>query len=244
MLLTLKELAEYLKVSERSIQRMRNCGQIHGEKVGGQWRFNSKEIDNLFFPREKATDDAVPLAELTHAMVEVPISRMISEDRIFMDMKATNMQEAIDELVCPKIFNKLVLDINDLRNKCLLREKLLNTGVGNGVAIPHPRDPISTLQTSGCIVIGRSKAGIDYSNKEFDTATQKCEPLDGKPIHLFFLICVQTIELHLHLMGKIATLVRDEAFRKVCNNSKSKASDIIRVIMEHERAEFMNDTNE
>ena len=244
MLLTQKELAEYLKVSERSIQRMRNSGQIHGEKVGGQWRFNSKEIDNMFFPRTKVSEDAIPISELTHSIVEVPISRMISEDRIFMDMQAKTMQEAIEELVSPKIFNKLVLDINDLRSKCLLREKLLNTGVGNGVAIPHPRDPISTLQTSGCIVIGRSKGGVDYSNKEFDTATQKCEPLDGKPVHLFFLICVQTIELHLHLMGKIATLVRDEAFRKLCNNAKTKASDIIRFIMEHERAEFMNESNE
>ena len=45
-------------------------------------------------------------------------------------------------------------------------------------------------------------------------------------------------------MGKIATLVRDEAFRKLCNNAKTKASDIIRFIMEHERAEFMNETNE
>ena len=244
MLLTQKELAEYLKVSERSIQRMRNSGQIRGEKVGGQWRFSSGDIDNLFFPRVKATEDAVPLSELTRSTIEVPISRMISEDRILMDMKAKNMIEAIDELVTPKIFNKLVLDINDLRTKCLMREKLLNTGVGNGVAIPHPRDPIATLLTSGCIVIGRSKAGVDYSNKDFDTATQKCEPLDGKPVHLFFLICVQTIELHLHLMGKIATLVRDEAFRKICNNAKSKADDIIRVIMEHERAEFMNEVSE
>ncbi|MBQ7651171.1 MAG: PTS sugar transporter subunit IIA [Victivallales bacterium] len=244
MLLTQKELAERLKVSERTIQRMRNSGQIHGEKVGGQWRFNSKDIDNLYFPRDNTTEDAVPLSELTRSLVEVPISRMISEDRIFMDMKATTMEEAIDELVSPRIFTKLVLDINDLRNKCLQREKLLNTGVGNGVAIPHPRDPISTLQTSGCIVIGRSKAGIDYSNKDFDTAAQKCEPLDGKPVHLFFLICVQTIELHLHLMGKIATLVRYEGFCKICNNPKSKASDIIRAIMERERAEFMNEERE
>lgn len=252
MLLTQKELAEFLKVSERTVQRMRTSGQIHGDKVGGQYRYNSKDIDNLFFPRSESGADNVPLSELTHSMVEIPISRMITADRIFMDMSATNMVEAINELVTPKIFNTLVLDINDLRSKCILREKLLNTGVGDGIAIPHPRDPISTLRTPGCIVVGRSIAGIDYSNPEFDKESTdkdgkkqviRCAPVDGKPVHLFFLICVQTIELHLYLMGKIANLIRNESFRKICDTPSSTAEDIIRAVMEHERAEFLNKAN-
>ena len=40
MILTLKELAEHLKVNERTILRMLKCGQIDGKKIGGQWRFN------------------------------------------------------------------------------------------------------------------------------------------------------------------------------------------------------------
>ena len=35
MILTLKELAEYLRVNERTILRMLNTGKISGVKIGG-----------------------------------------------------------------------------------------------------------------------------------------------------------------------------------------------------------------
>ena len=50
MILTLKELAEHLKVNERTILRMRENGQIEGVKIGGQWRFNGSQIDRMLFP--------------------------------------------------------------------------------------------------------------------------------------------------------------------------------------------------
>ncbi len=238
MILTLKELAEYLKISERSVQRMVKSGQIHGSKLGGQYRFNGSEIDRIFFQDKGASEDYVPLSELTHTMFEIPISRLITENRVVLDMKATCMAEAIEELTPPDVFNNLVLDINELRSKCLEREKLLNTGVGKGLAIPHPRDPVTSLRAPGCVVIGISKKGVDYSAK-FKNIKEGLpdivsSPVDGEPIRLFFFICAQNIELHLHLMGKIATLARDKAFIDSCNNA-STAQDIIRAVMTHER---------
>ena len=50
MILTLKELADYLRVNERTILRMLKSGQIQGVKIGGQWRFNGSQIDQMFFP--------------------------------------------------------------------------------------------------------------------------------------------------------------------------------------------------
>jgi len=267
MILTMKELAEYLKVSERTIQRMINNKQIQGisrEKIGGQWRFNSSQIDKMFFPGQDV-NDAVPLSELNHSQVAIPLSRLVNDSRIFLDMQATTMEEAITELTNPKIFNSLVLDIPDLRKKCIEREKLLNTGVGNGIALPHPRDPISTLRASGCLVIGRSIQGIDYTLKfespnelanapapkkgakkgskeaEASAATMYTSaPADNKPIHYFFFICAQTTELHLYLMGKVAALIRDQTFLGALESAQS-STDVVRAIMAHERAEVLND---
>ena len=230
MILTLKELAEHLKLNDRTVLRMLKNGQIEGAKVGGQWRFNGSQIDKLFFQQPVSEDD-VPLEELTHSRFEIPISRLIDDKRVFLDMKATNVDEAIDELTDPALFNTLVLDINDLREKCRAREKLLSTGIGNGIAVPHPRDPITALRAPGCVVIGRSKNGVEYN------------AADDKPVHYFFLICSQTIELHLHLIGKIANLVRDAAFMKVMKSAKAP-KDVITGIMTHERAEFLNVSND
>jgi excisionase family DNA binding protein len=228
MILTLKEFAEYLRVNERTILRMLKSGQIQGVKIGGQWRFNGGQIDKVFFNSEDHGEEEVPLSALTQSLVGIPISRMMAESRMFLDMKATSSEEAIRELTSPQIFNTLVLDVNDVTEKCLAREALLSTGVGNGMAVPHPRDPIPTLRAPGVVVFGRSKAGIDFN------------AVDGKPVHLFFLICSQNIELHLHLMGCLAKLLRSEAFVKTCENATEPA-DIIKGAMEFERAEFLTD---
>ncbi|MEA1051899.1 helix-turn-helix domain-containing protein [Lamprobacter modestohalophilus] len=44
-ILTLKEVAEYLKVTERTIYRLAGAKKIPAFKVGGTWRFSRAEMD-------------------------------------------------------------------------------------------------------------------------------------------------------------------------------------------------------
>jgi len=44
-IMTLKELAEYLKVAEKTIYRLVNENKIPAFKVGGSWRFKKQDID-------------------------------------------------------------------------------------------------------------------------------------------------------------------------------------------------------
>jgi len=44
-ILTISEVAEYLKVAERTIYRLAGAQKIPAFKVGGAWRFSSAEID-------------------------------------------------------------------------------------------------------------------------------------------------------------------------------------------------------
>ena len=45
-ILTIKELAEYLKLNEKTAYRLVSEGKIPGFKVGGSWRFQRAEIQN------------------------------------------------------------------------------------------------------------------------------------------------------------------------------------------------------
>lgn len=45
-ILTIKEVADYLKVTERTIYRLAAAKQIPAFKVGGSWRFARADIDN------------------------------------------------------------------------------------------------------------------------------------------------------------------------------------------------------
>lgn len=44
-ILTIKEVAEYLKVTERTIYRLAAAKKIPAFKVGGTWRFRTEDID-------------------------------------------------------------------------------------------------------------------------------------------------------------------------------------------------------
>ena len=44
-ILTIKELAEYLKVAEKTIYRLIAAKKIPAFKVGGAWRFRKSDID-------------------------------------------------------------------------------------------------------------------------------------------------------------------------------------------------------
>jgi excisionase family DNA binding protein len=44
-ILTLKEIAMYLKVNQRTIYRLSSAGKIPAFKVGGSWRFRQTDID-------------------------------------------------------------------------------------------------------------------------------------------------------------------------------------------------------
>ncbi|HAT3864088.1 TPA: helix-turn-helix domain-containing protein [Legionella pneumophila] len=44
-ILTIKEMAAYLKVAEKTIYRLTGSKQLPGFKVGGIWRFKRSEID-------------------------------------------------------------------------------------------------------------------------------------------------------------------------------------------------------
>ena len=42
---SMKEAAELLRISERTLQRLLDKGEIHAARVGTQWRFTSLDID-------------------------------------------------------------------------------------------------------------------------------------------------------------------------------------------------------
>lgn len=45
-ILTIKEVADYLKVTERTIYRLAAAKRIPAFKVGGMWRFRKADIDS------------------------------------------------------------------------------------------------------------------------------------------------------------------------------------------------------
>lgn len=227
MILTLKELADLLRVNERTILRMQQAGQIKGVKVGGQWRFNSSQVDGLFFPESEIDHpEAVQLSELTRTHLATPLSRLLRSEGMIMDLKASDADGVIDEL-CQAVWSQnLLLDLDDLKSRVHSREKLLSTGVGNGIAIPHPRDPVPTLNAPAVVIFGKSDAGIDFS------------AIDGEPVNLFFLMVSKDIQMHLHVMGRLAHMLQHETIVEGLRKAETP-EEVMRLALEVEREDFL-----
>ena len=52
-ILTIKELASYLKIAEKTAYRFMSEGRIPGFKVGGSWRFRRSEIERWIAEQEQ-----------------------------------------------------------------------------------------------------------------------------------------------------------------------------------------------
>ncbi|HPR15219.1 MAG TPA: PTS sugar transporter subunit IIA, partial [Smithella sp.] len=101
------------------------------------------------------------------------------------------------------------------------RENLGSTGIGEGVAIPHGK--ISNLNDI-VVAFGRSEKGIAYDS------------LDGKPVHLFFLLLApeNSAGQHLKILAKISKMLKDVYFRNKLIAAKSR-DELYQIIIDQER---------
>jgi len=52
-ILTLKEVAEYLRLAEKTAYRLAAEGELPGFKVGGSWRFTKEDINRWIEKKKK-----------------------------------------------------------------------------------------------------------------------------------------------------------------------------------------------
>jgi mannitol/fructose-specific phosphotransferase system IIA component (Ntr-type) len=121
--------------------------------------------------------------------------KLLSAEQIIADMKAVEHWQAITELVDRLVTSGLITQ--GQRGEALealeLREALVSTGIGGGVAIPHA---FSDELENVVAVLGRSRAGIDF------------EAVDYAPVHLIvlFLVPRKDYRLHLRMLAAIAKM--------------------------------------
>ena len=129
------------------------------------------------------------------------LSKFCSEDLITFDLKSTEKEKVLEELVDLVSESALVKDAGQLIADVKEREELVTTGVGYGVAFPHAK----TKATKGIVIaFGRSDKGIDF------------DAMDHKSVHLFFLIAApeDAIGAHLNVMARLSYIMKSEENRE------------------------------
>ncbi|MGL4854735.1 MAG: PTS sugar transporter subunit IIA [Lentisphaeria bacterium] len=216
-IMTLEEVAAYLRLSESVIIDYVNKGDIPAGKFGENWRFRRTDLENWIENKFCSNKDL--LADKRES-AKVKLSDYLNEEKIIIcsdDNKRDLLNRMID--VCARDYSKEQKEALTLG--IYAREELMSTAIGLGVAIPHVRiAQVEDLQ----VVMAVSKEPIfDY------------ESIDEKPVRVAFMIVGRSDQhaLHLRILSAISEILKDHNLRQHIINSGS-VSEIMNLIHSQE----------
>jgi PTS system nitrogen regulatory IIA component len=147
---------------------------------------------------------------------------MFKSEFLSENLTANTKADVLAELINVLIASGLRIDRARAIDVLQQREKLGSTGIGDGVAIPHGK--VSDLQDL-VVAFGRSRTGIAF------------DAIDGKPVHLFFLLLApeNSTGQHLKALAKISKMLKTPNFRKKLLDAKSK-TELYKAIVEQDES--------
>ncbi len=148
------------------------------------------------------------------------LDQILKIEFICANLLAQTKTEALAELVNAIIKGGLKLKASSIIEILQQRENLASTGIGDGVAIPHGKIP---ELDDFIVAFGRSMEGVPYDS------------VDGKPVHLFFLLLApeNSAGQHLKVLAKISKMLKVANFRKMLLKAKTQ-SDLYKIIIYQE----------
>ncbi|MDR2374819.1 MAG: PTS sugar transporter subunit IIA [Treponema sp.] len=158
---------------------------------------------------------------------DIPLSTLVERGGIYYEIPGSSAEVFITEFI------GLIPDLNDMElsgpgfktdllRAVLEREALMPTGIGHGIALPHPRNPLVADAERQCVSIGFPAVSLDW------------KALDGRPIHTALLIVSASAKFHLHSLLKINFLCQNKNFLSLLKN-RAPQDHIIGTIREVER---------
>ena len=169
---------------------MVTTGSIAVNWSSGRPRITSLSPTSFF----KATDSsAVALPSLTDAL---------RAGGIFPRLKGTDkesvLRAAVEAMPLPND-----VDRHLLLQMLLAREALQSTAVGEGIAIPHVRNPMVLHVPRPMITLCFLEPPVNFG------------ALDGKPVYALFSLISPSPRVHLHLLSRLAFALRDARFKEL-----------------------------
>jgi PTS system nitrogen regulatory IIA component len=202
MELTVREVCKFLNVPESTVTRWIKQRGLPSQYVGGQHRFN--RVDLLEWATANKVQVSVEVFDhLTTEDEPAPsLTSAIEDGGIHYGLQAGNKEDALRSLV-------EVLPVPDdvdrelLLRLFLAREAAATTAIGEGIALPHVRNPIVLHVARPMITLGFLERPVDFG------------ALDAKPVHVLFSLVCPTVRSHLQTLSRLSYALHDATFKAV-----------------------------
>ncbi|CAB5088751.1 PTS IIA-like nitrogen-regulatory protein PtsN [Olavius algarvensis associated proteobacterium Delta 3] len=202
MKLSMAQIAEHLDLPVQTVERWIRQGRIPVHREGRSCAFHRATLErwarahNLTFspPRSRReTPDAEASEKLENLL---PV---MQRGGVHYGLRAEGVASALVE-VTARIPNIARESRDELLEGLLEREQLASTGIGNGIAIPHLRTPLSELLSEPVITTCFPARPVEFG------------AIDDRPVFVFFALLCPSVKAHLHLLSRLSYCARDNAF--------------------------------
>ena len=223
MLISVKDAAELLNVSTKTIYRWIAASEIPFIRAGSQYRFSRADL--LAWATQYGR---MPRPESIHepdiSESNLPsLEEALKDGGIFYRIGGALPEEVIEEVV--SVMNVPAgVDREYLYKALSAREKLASTGVGEGVAIPHMRHPLPNADRASLTLAFLSQP-VDWN------------AIDSIPINVVFVLVCPTMRSHLHLLSHLSFVLRDKRWRNLLKKQSAR-SELLLGIADAERRLF------
>ena len=209
MKLTVRDAAQLLKVTEKTIYRWIRQGTIPAYQISDQYRFNRAELLEWATSRKINVSPEIfaepeggetPPPSLSEALREGGVHYRVSGAD-----KAAVLHTAVEMMKLPE-----EVDREFLYQVLLAREALGSTGIGEGIAIPHVRNPIVLHLSRPMVMLCFLEHPVNFG------------ALDGQPVSALFILISPTVRAHLYLLSRLGFALRDPEFKNAVLKQESR----------------------
>lgn len=203
-IMTVQEVAELLRVSERTVYDWATTGQVPCGKFGTSWRFKRSDVKEWIDSRLSTNKPTDPAAIISF--------RDILDPAHVVKFDTNSKREALQQLLNVVCTDRHVENEAEVEKGIFHREELMSTGIGLGMAVPHVR--LKSIKKP-LMAVGISASDItDYDS------------IDDKPVRLLFMILAgqnQHVQ-HVRIMARISRFVKERSVRDSLLNAPNAQS--------------------
>jgi PTS system nitrogen regulatory IIA component len=198
--LSVREVAHLLGVTEKTVHRWLREKAIPTHRLHDQARFNRVEIQEwaadrgLKLPPELLAPPGPPpsLPSLREAVERGGIHYGVPGRSPAEVLGAVTQLPGIPAGVDRALLCELLVG----------REALTSTGIGGGIGLPHPRDPLVVRVREPVVLVSFLENRVDF------------RAVDGAPVHVLFTILSPSVRVHLQLLSRLSYALHDRALLK------------------------------
>jgi nitrogen PTS system EIIA component len=161
-ILTIKQLSEYLMVSEKTIYRMVDKGLLPALRIGSQWRFRKRDIDGWLDERVRKVEVEGQRAVLDDlAPSEIDIHPLLLRENVWLGVPQMPRDELLSWIVAHATLEPGV-DRQALTESIRARELVCSTALVENAAFPHPNEPADFRFSRKRILLAAVREPVDF----------------------------------------------------------------------------------